>query len=98
MNTQDTQKLQNSMRSEVSYLCESSAERLLGRVNKLINGVSDYYTNRTLTSFFTRMSPKLLRDIGLDDPQVQMRLFDSNFNTATVLREMDRSDHRLRLR
>jgi len=96
MNTQNTQTLQNCVQSEVSHLCDSSVDRLLGRVNKLVNGAREYYANRALTGFFIRMSPKLLRDAGLDDPQVQMRLFDSNFNTEVNLREINRDRHLFR--
>lgn len=96
MNTQNTQNLQNCMQSEVSYLCDSSLDRLTGRAIKLINFVRDYYANRVLTGFFTTMSPRLLRDIRLDDPQQQMRLFDSNFNTEADLREINRNRYLFR--
>ena len=96
MNTQNTQNLQNCMQSEVSYLCESSTGRLLGRVNKLISGVRNYYANQSLTRFFVKSSPKLLRDIGLDDPNVQMRLFENNFNTEASILEMERNRHLFR--
>jgi hypothetical protein len=79
MNTQNTQNLQNCVQSEVLYLCDSSVDRLLGSVINAINNVRNFYAKQTLARVFTKMSPRLLRDIGLDDPQVQMRKFDSNF-------------------
>ena len=88
--------LQNYMQPEISYLCDSGVDRLLGPVDKLINGIRDYSTNRILTGFLTRLSPKLLRDIGLDDPQIQMRLFECNFNTEADLREMNRNRYLIR--
>jgi len=91
MNAQDSQNLHNCMQSEVSYLCKSSTEKSLGLVNKLIKGIRRYYENRTLTSFLSKMHPKLLRDIGLDDPQVQMHRFESNFNTEASIMEMERN-------
>jgi uncharacterized protein YjiS (DUF1127 family) len=96
MNAQYTQNLQICMQSEVSYLCDSSVDRFLGSIVKLINGFRNYYANRTLTAFLTRMSPKLLRDIGLDDPQVQMSLFESNFNTEADLRELNQNRYLIR--
>ena len=96
MNTQNTQSLRNCMQSEVLYLCDSSVDRLLGRVVDLINSVRTYYAHQALTGLLSKVSPKLLRDIGLDDPQVQMRLFESNFNTEASIREMNRNRNLLR--
>jgi hypothetical protein len=96
MNAQNTQNLQNCLQFEVSFPCDSAVERLLAPIAKLTNGVKDYYANRTLTNFLTRMSPKLLRDSGLDDPRVQMRLFESNFNTEADLRELNRNRYLIR--
>jgi hypothetical protein len=96
MNTQNSQSLRNCMQSEVLYQCDSSVDRLLGRVVDMINNVRTYYANQALTSLFSKQSPKLLRDIGLDDPQVQMRLFESNFNTEASIREMNRNGNLLR--
>ena len=91
MNTQSTQNLRNCMQSEALDLCDSSVDRLLGRVVDLMNSVRTYYAHQALVSLFSKQSPKLLRDIGLDDPQVQMRLFESNFNTEASIREMKRN-------
>ena len=96
MNTQNTQSLRKCMQSEVLHLCDSSVDSLLGRVANLINGVRSYYAKQALTGFISKVSPKLLRDIGLDDPQVQMRLFYSNFNTEASIREMNRNRNLLR--
>jgi hypothetical protein len=96
MNTQNSQNLRNCMQSEVLDLCDSSVDRLLGRVVNLINSVRTYYAHQALTGLFSNLSPKLLRDIGLDDPQVQMRLFESNLNTEASIREMNRNRNLLR--
>ena len=96
MNTQNTQSLRNCMQSEVLYQYDSSVDRLLGRVVDLINNVRTYYAHQALTGLFSKQSPQLLRDIGLDDPQVQMRLFESNFNTEASIREMNRNGNLLR--
>jgi hypothetical protein len=96
MNTQNTQNLRNCMQSEVLHQYDSSVDRLLGRVVDLINGIRSYYAHQALTGLLSKASPKLLRDIGLDDPQVQMRLFESNFNTAASIREMNRNKNLLR--
>jgi hypothetical protein len=96
MNTQNTQNLRNCMQTEVMYLCDSSVDRLLGRVVDLINSVRTYYAHQALTSLFSKLPPKLLRDIGLDDPQIQMRLFESNLNTEASIREMNRNRNLLR--
>ena len=91
MNIQNTQNLQNRMQSEVLYLCDSSVDRLLGSVINAINSLRNFYAKQALTGMFSKMSPKLLRDIGLDDPQVQMRKFGSNFNAEASVREITRN-------
>ena len=91
MNAQNTQSLQNCVQTEVLYLCESRVDRLLARAIKLIRGVRNFYERQTLTRFFIRQSPALLRDIGLDDPRAQIRLFNRNFNSVASLGELDRN-------
>ena len=88
MNIQNTQNLQNRMQSEVLYLCDSSVDRLLGSLINTINNLRNFYAKQALTGLFSKMSPRLLRDIGLDDPQVQMRKFGSNFIAEASVREI----------
>ena len=91
MNTQNTQNLQNCMQSEVLYLCDSGVDRLLESVINTINNLRSFYAKAALTRMFTKLPSRLLRDIGLDDPAVQMRRFDSNFYVEASLREMDQN-------
>ena len=91
MNTQNTQNIQNSMHSEVFYICDSGVDRLLASLINTINSVRNFYAKQALTGLFSKMSPKLLRDIGLDDPAVQMRKFGSNINAVISVREITRN-------
>ena len=91
MNIQNTQILQNRMQSEVLYLCDSSVDRLLGSLINAINNFRNFYAKQALTGMFSKLSPQLLRDIGLDDPEVQMRKFGSNFIAEASVREMNRN-------
>ena len=79
------------MQSEVLYLCDSSVDRLLGSLINTINSLRKFYAKQALTGLFSKMSPRLLQDIGLDDPAVQMRKFGSNFNAETSVREIARN-------
>ena len=91
MNAQDTQNLQNCTQSQVLNICDSKVDRLLGRIIGLINRARSYYTKRALARAYSKLSPRLLRDIGLDDPQVQMTRYDRNFNVEAEMREMSRN-------
>ena len=91
MNIQNTQNLQNRMQSEVLVLCDSSVDRLLGSLVNAINHVRNFYAKQALTGMFSKMSPRLLQDIGLDDPAVQMRKFGSNFIAQASVREITRN-------
>lgn len=90
MNAQDTQNFENYAQSQVLYICDSKVEGLLGRILELINRARRYYAKRALGRAYSKLSPRLLRDIGLDDPQVQMSLYDRNFNIEAEIREMNR--------
>ncbi|MFT5218473.1 MAG: hypothetical protein ACI822_001316 [Gammaproteobacteria bacterium] len=91
MNTQKTQDLRIGMQAEALNLCESSFDRLVCKTVTLVNSLRGYFAKKALTSLFLNVSPRQLRDIGLDDPALQMRLLDSNLNTEASIREMNRN-------
>lgn len=96
MNAQNTQVIQNRTESEIEIFCESTTQRLHRQTDNLIQAIKTYFANRLLANSLAGMSDKLQRDIGLDDPQKQMHLFDRNFNTIAELRHLERNRHLFR--
>lgn len=88
MNAQDTQNLHPCAQSQVLDICDSKVDRLLARIIELMARVRRYHAKRAQARAYAKLSPRLLRDIGLDDPQVQMSRYDRNFNVEAELREM----------
>lgn len=91
MNTQNTQDLRIGMQAEALCLCDSMVDRLLAKTVALINNFRNYYAHRAMTALLLKIPSKHLRDVGLDDPTIQVRLTGSNLNTEASLREMNRN-------
>ena len=70
-----TQYLQKSTQTAVLNECSSWIERIQVRAAETIAAVRNGRARQTDLGHLSKLSPRQLSDIGLDDPQVQMRLF-----------------------
>ena len=70
-----TQYLQKSTHAAVLDECSSWIERILVSAVVTIAAGRNRRARQMQLSRLGKLSPRQLRDIGLDDPQVQMRLF-----------------------
>lgn len=96
MNAQNTQVIESRADSEFSVICGSFTACLRRHADSLIRRVKSYFLGRMPADSLAGMSDRLQRDIGLDDPQLQMHLFDRNFNTINELRNLERNRHLFR--
>jgi hypothetical protein len=78
-----TQYLQKSTHAAVYDECGSWIERILCRAAETIAAARSGQARKTQLAQFRKVSPRQLSDIGLDDPQVQMRLFDAYIETGS---------------
>ena len=70
-----TQYLQKYTHAAVLDECSSWIERILVRAVVTIAAVRNRWAQQAQLRHLSKLSLRQLRDIGLDDPQVQMRLF-----------------------
>jgi uncharacterized protein YjiS (DUF1127 family) len=70
-----TQYLQKSTQTAVLNECSSWIERIQVRAAETIAAVRNGRARQADLGHLSKLSPRQLSDIGLDDPQVQMRLF-----------------------
>ncbi len=86
-----TQYLQKSTQTAVLNECSSWIERIQVRVAETIAAVRNDRARQAHLRHLSKLSPRQLSDIGLDDPQVQMRLFgayiESESNDLESLRK-----------
>ena len=72
-----TQTLPKQAHIVVLDECSSWIERILVRAAKFIANRRSERARKAQHKMFARLSTAQLADIGLDDPQVQIRLFDA---------------------
>ncbi len=70
-----TQYLQKSTHAAILDECNSWIERILVRAVVTIAAVRNRRAQQAQLGYLGKLSPRQLSDIGLEDPQVQMRLF-----------------------
>ena len=78
-----TQYLQKSTQAAVLNECSSWLERILVRATEAIAVVRNGRARQTQLRRLGKLSPSQLSDIGLDDPQVQIRLFDAHIESES---------------
>ncbi len=67
--------MQKSTQTAVLNECSSWIERIQVRAAETIAAVRNGRARQADLGHLSKLSPQQLSDIGLDDPQVQMRLF-----------------------
>ena len=78
-----TQYMQKSTQAAVLNECSSWLERILVRATEAIAAVRIGRARQTQLGRLGKLSPRQLSDIGLDDPQLQMRLFDAHIESES---------------
>jgi uncharacterized protein YjiS (DUF1127 family) len=78
-----TQYLQKPTQTAVLDECSSWIERILVRAAETIAAVRNVRARQTKLGNLGKLSPRQLSDIGLDDPQVQIRLFDAHIESES---------------
>lgn len=78
-----TQYLQKSAHSSVVDECNSWLERVLIRLTEHIAEVRKGRVRKAQISQLGKLSERQLSDIGLDDPQVQLRQFGTRIESGS---------------
>jgi hypothetical protein len=73
-----TQYLQKPNHAAVIDECSSWIERTLISAAETIAAIRKSSTRHSHLGHLGKLSPRQLSDIGLDDPRVQMRMFDAH--------------------
>ena len=78
-----TQYMQKSTQAAAFNECSSWLERILVRTTEAIAVVRNGRARQTQLRRLGKLSPRQLSDIGLDDPQLQIRLFDGHIESES---------------
>ena len=78
-----TQYLQKSTQVAAFNECSSWLEQILVRATETIAAVRRGRVRQTQLRRLGKLSPRQLSDIGLDDPQVQIHLFDAHIESES---------------
>ncbi len=78
-----TQYLQKSTHATVLDECSSWIERILVRATETIAALRNGRARQAQLGHLSKLSLRQLSDIGLDDPQVQMRLFGAHIESES---------------
>ncbi len=78
-----TQYLQKSTQTAVLDECSSWIERIRVYAAKTIAAVYNGRTRQAQLFGLRKLSQRQLRDVGLDDPQVQICLFDARIESQS---------------
>ena len=90
------QYLQKSTHATVLDESNSWIERILARVAETLAAVRNGRARKAQLSRLGKLSPRQLSDIELDDPQVQMRLFDTYIQSESENMESLRNRFQVR--
>jgi hypothetical protein len=77
-----TQYLQKPTHAAVLDECSSWIERILFRLADTVAAVRNGKARQAQLDQLGKLSARELSDIGLDDPQVQMRLFNAHIESG----------------
>jgi len=91
-----TQYLQKSNHAAVLDECSSWIERILLRAVETIVAGRNRRIRQAQLGQLGKLSPRQLSDIGLDDPQVQIRLFDAHIESDSEYLENLRNRFQVR--
>ena len=78
-----TQYMQKNTQAAVIDECSSWLERVLARAAETIAVVRNLRARQVQLDRLGKLSARQLGDIGLDDPQVQMQLFDARIESGS---------------
>ena len=91
-----TQYLQKSNHSVVIDECSSWMGRTLVGAAEIFSAMRKNSAQRAQLGDLGKLSSRQLSDIGLDDPQVQMRMFDAHIEPASNYLENFRNQFQVR--
>ena len=90
------QYVQNTNHAAVLDECSSWIERALVGAAETIAAMRKGSARHAQLSHLGKLSPRQLSDIGLDDPQVQMRMFDAYIESKSDYLECLRNQFQVR--
>jgi hypothetical protein len=91
-----TQYLQKFTHAAVFDECNSWIERILIRAREIVAAGRSRRARQAQPRQFARLSARQLRDIGLDDPQVELGLFDTRIESGRESMESLRNRFQVR--
>lgn len=90
------QYLQKNTHAAVLEECSSWIGRTLVGAAEIIAAMRKGSARHAQLSHLGKLSPRQLSDIGLDDPQVQMRMFDTHIESGSDYLESLRNQFQVR--